>query len=787
MTADKKEKNLGMKIIQSILSFLMVSIFVLFILGEIYIHEEKALIGENCRLFEAEWMRILPDGSSEMIEVPGKCIAERGEWVAIETTLPHNQEDTGLAIRSLQQDIRIYVDGELRKEYSTIASQPFGKTSTIGYIFFEIKAEDAGKVLRLEMMSDSSHSGVVSELYEGTQSEIWKHLMGLYAPATLVAALMLLVGIVVVLISLAIRFFYRTEGGVLYLGNVIILAATWLIVESRLRQFILPNSTIAMYMGFLTIMLLPYPVSAYMNRAQKCRYQKAYMVIEILTIVNFIISTWLQVCNIKDFFETMWAAHAILVGVIGVLATTIFTDIRKGYVREYQEIAIGIGGLMLAGVCEIYLVYVQNAHFNGIALCLSLIFLLTMSCVRAIKNILQSEQEKQLAITASESKAKFLANMSHEIRTPINTVIGMNEMILRENQDEHIREYACSIKSASQMLLSLINDILDFSKIEAGKLQLTESEYELAFMLKDVILGIENRVRKKNLELKLEIDETMPSVLLGDEVRIKQIFNNLLSNAIKYTEKGNVTLSVKGVRENEDFSLLVSIADTGIGIRREDMERLFDSFQRLELQKNRYIEGSGLGLNITRQLTEIMNGRIEVESEYGKGSCFRVWLPQKIVKDVPMGRLEQNVKRADTGSGSAYILYAPDAKILAVDDNPMNLKVIGGLLRRSQIQMEFAAGGNECLEMTRKKKYDLILMDHMMPEPDGIQTLRMLRAEKDNCNRDTKVIALTANVIAGIEEEYRKEGFADYLSKPVKVERLEEVLAEHLGEKAKRR
>lgn len=402
----------------------------------------------------------------------------------------------------------------------------------------------------------------------------------------------------------------------------------------------------------------------------------------------------------------------------------------------------------------------------------------------SIKEMLKAESEKQIAMAASESKAKFLASMSHEIRTPINTVVGMSEMILRENKDETIREYAYNIKSASQMLLGLINDVLDFSKIEAGKLQLSENDYRLPRLLKDVVLGIKERAEQKNLELKMEFDETMPAVLKGDEIRIKQILNNLLSNAVKYTEKGHIIFSARGIYREKEFVLVMSVTDTGIGIRKEDMDRLFDSFQRLELKKNRYIEGAGLGLNITKQLVDIMNGSIEVESEHGKGSCFTVQIPQQIVDKTPMGPLNSGYEYPmQDEEASREILYAPDAKVLIVDDNRMNLRVMKELLKRSQIQLDFAMGGNECLQMTKEKKYDLILMDHMMPEPDGVQTLHLLREQTDNSNNQTPVIVLTANAIAGIEEQYRKEGFADYLSKPVKVDKLEETLACYLGGK----
>ena len=775
------QKNLKMKIIQRILCLLMIGSFLFFILGEAFLPPENISDGSTFHAFHADWESVASDGTKKSISIPGTVDVPQGEWATITTTLPANQRDTWFCIRSMQQDMRIYIDGKLRKEYSTLDTQPFGKTSTMTYVFFQVFNHDAGKELRIDFMSDSFYSGYVGEIHMGEMSDITRHFYGIYAPSIIVAALMFLIGILVVGCCLFVRIYYKREVELLHLGNAIIIASTWLIVESKLRQFVFPNSTIAMLMGFLMIFVLPYPFMSYINSIQKCRYQKAYMTIGICTIANFFLTLFLQLLNIRDFFETVTLSHIIIVSLIILMGITIVLDIIKGYVKDYQEVAIGFAVLMFAGICEISLVYVIDTQLNGVALCLGLIALLFSAALKVMKDFLNVEKEKQIAIAASESKAKFLANMSHEIRTPINAVIGMNEMILRENKDETIEKYAYNIKSASQMLLSLINDVLDFSKIEAGKLQLVENDYTLSSMLNDVVFGNEIRAKQKNLEIQVKMDEGMPKVLRGDDIRIKQVLNNLLSNAIKYTEKGSITLTVKGIRRENGFSLLLAVADTGIGIHKEDMEKLFDSFQRLELSKNRYIEGTGLGLNITKQLVSAMKGTIEVQSIYGMGSCFTVELPQQIIEDASTDTSEEKSSPSIRPKASqGEYLYAPNAKLLIVDDTRMNLTVIEMLLKRSEIQMDFASSGTECLQKTKEKKYDLILMDHMMPEPDGIQTLHLLREDEGNPNQSTKVIVLTANAIAGTKEQYLKEGFTDYLSKPVEPESLENTIARHL-------
>lgn len=772
--------NRGMKIIKWILGGMLIFSFLFFIIGENVLPENDVMEGSTFQNFEAQWVQEMPDGTKTPVTIPGNCDVSYGEWGVISTQLPENQTDTWLCARSMQQELNIYVGEELRKAYSTLETQKFGKTSTMTYVLFPIYESDAGKTLRIEFMSKSNYANYVSDIYQGEEEDIKSYFLYYYGAGAILAALTFLIGLMVIVVCLLIRIWYKREVDLLYLGHVLLIASTWLIAESKVRQFILPSTTVAMWMGFLMIALLPYPFVCYVNDVQKGRYQKAYFAIGVCTVINFVVMMVLQMFNIKDFFETMGISHAIIAALILLMIITIVRDTVKGYVKDYKEVAIGFIGVSVAGIFEISLVYKVDTRLNGVALGIGLIILLFMCGLKTIRDFVKVERDKQTAIAASESKAKFLANMSHEIRTPINVVVGMNEMILRENKDKAIEEYANNIKSASHMLLGLINDVLDFSKIEAGKLQIVESDYSLATLINDVILGANVRAGQKALEVKLDIDESMPAVLKGDEIRIKQILNNLLSNAVKYTQQGSVTFSAKGLREENRFFLQFSVKDTGMGISKEDMERLFDSFQRLELSKNRYIQGTGLGLNITKQLVIAMNGTIDVQSKPGEGSYFTVQIPQEVVDETAMGAPRAKTKEKEEAPKKEFHLVAPDAKILVVDDNKMNLMVIRGLLKNTQVQLDMAGGGNECLKMTKDKKYDLILMDHMMPEPDGVQTFHMIQEDKDNLNRETKVIVLTANAIEGMKEQYMSEGFTDYLSKPVEAAKLEAMIAKYL-------
>ena len=406
----------------------------------------------------------------------------------------------------------------------------------------------------------------------------------------------------------------------------------------------------------------------------------------------------------------------------------------------------------------------------------------------------QQERNKQLedalelakaahhqAKRANQAKSEFLANMSHEIRTPINAVLGMNEMIIRESTSPRITTYARNVESASKNLLAIINDILDFSKIEAGKMEIVESDYKLSSVLNDVTNMIVFKAKQKDLKFNVNVDESLPDDLLGDEVRVRQVVINVLNNAVKYTREGSVSLDVKGEKVNEHINLIFTITDTGIGIKPEDLPKLFRKFERIDLVQNNTVEGTGLGLSITQNLLTMMNGEINVTSEYGKGSTFTIYLPQKIVSFEPIGNFHEKFSHY-VHALRAYkeSFKAPDANLLVVDDTDMNLTVIEGLLSKTEINLDTASSGLEALALTKRTKYDLILMDQRMPQMDGTQTLNNIRSQENGLNKDTPVICLTADAVAGARNKYLEEGFTDYLSKPVESTNLEAALIKYL-------
>lgn len=384
---------------------------------------------------------------------------------------------------------------------------------------------------------------------------------------------------------------------------------------------------------------------------------------------------------------------------------------------------------------------------------------------------------------AEQAKTDFLASMSHEIRTPINSIIGMNEMILREAENQSVKKYAEDVKNAAGMLLSLVNDILDTSKIAAGKLTILPVEYALGDMLLEMYHMTMVRAKQKNLELKLLVDPALPSRYQGDDVRIRQVLINLLTNGVKYTEKGSVTLTVSGTYQKQEAVLLFSVKDTGYGIRKEHLERIFSRFDRVEEEKNRRIEGTGLGLSVSESLLELMGSHLQVHSQVGEGSEFFFELRQPVVDDTPIGSLDEQAGKRQTWKDSVNFT-APEARILLVDDNEMNRRVFVNLLKKTRIQIQEATCGKECLEMVKARHYDMIFLDHMMPEMDGIETLSRMKGMEDNLCNNVPIIMLTANAFAGAREEYLKEGFWDFLAKPIFPEQLEEMVLKYLPEDA---
>jgi signal transduction histidine kinase/ActR/RegA family two-component response regulator len=407
----------------------------------------------------------------------------------------------------------------------------------------------------------------------------------------------------------------------------------------------------------------------------------------------------------------------------------------------------------------------------------------------------RAEQSTRMTNAANRAKSDFLANTSHEIRTPMNAILGMNEMILKESRDPAIHQAAMDIRSAGNHLLSIINNILDISKIESGKMELYNTDYHLWQLLKDIEEGNFETIHNKGLNFVLDVDKNLPEHLYGDEDHMRQVLINLIDNAVKYTDKGTITLSVQGHElPHSRVGLKISVSDTGIGIKKEDIPKLFHSFERVNMNETQNIQGAGLGLTLVRYLLELMGGKIEASSEYGKGSTFSFELTQQLSQDGFQGSINdyeamlQNAPELPAGTlpEEDTNFTCPEARILIVDDTPVNLVVARGMLKESLAEVHTCESGEECLNLIQKNHYDIVFLDHKMPGMDGIETLKRAK-EIDGLSRLSIYIALTANSGSGLREEYISYGFNDYIPKPIKSDALKKLLARYIPESLKER
>lgn len=454
------------------------------------------------------------------------------------------------------------------------------------------------------------------------------------------------------------------------------------------------------------------------------------------------------------------------------IETTVLGEVGVIVVAIHRFMCVGAGDRFIIPDAFISMVVVGIAGF--------------ISRVMVMYTLRQSHElidAREKAISANAAKSDFLARMSHEIRTPINAVIGMDEMILRESEDPEVLDYANDIRSSAHSLLSIVNDILDISKVESGKMELIPVEYELGRLIHDIYSASSIRARDKGLQFDVEVDSSLPKRLIGDDIRIRQIVNNLVSNAIKYTHEGTVLLKVGGAINGDKTYLNIMVKDTGIGIKEEDMPRIRDAFQRVDENKNRAIEGTGLGIKITLELLALMDSDLMINSEYGVGSEFYFTIEQDNASDEVIGDYSAKYgKRAGRLSSNKKDTWtAPNANILVVDDSAINIKVFCSLLKNHKMTIDTARNGAECIVMASKKKYDIIFLDHMMPGMDGIETLSQMKNTADLKSHDTPVIALTANAVVGSKDIYLSKGFSDYLSKPIMPEELDEIILKYIS------
>lgn len=761
--------------------------------------------------FNEDWTLSWSDGKSVTIgELPYLGKSDPKECLVMENILPQEYSGMTMSFLSADKTLRVFIDDTCVYEFGVSDKRAFGRTPGSVVNFVDIPEELGNGEIRIEMSSPyEDFAASINEISVGPRDVLILKLIKDEA-FEIVCSLI----IIICAIAFALLFFIKkvsgqdTEG-VEYICGYGIVAALYYFIETKTLSIFYGNQTLYSVLVFLCLMSLPFWLILYYGNGMLQIYERRWNILLGLCCVNIFLQTILQLLQVFDFMEMAFVSHLLLAITILVIGKSYFDIIKQKHAKNIVLEVVAWFLMTTGGLIDIIRMYTigvgdmgRYSRIGTTAFCIILLckhfrqLMIGYSYsieenARLMQHQMEyvekknaqlekanalAEEAKREALAADAAKGKFLAHMSHEIRTPINAVLGMNTMILRETTDLQIKEYALDIQSAGQNLLALINDILDFSKIESGKLEIINVEYDMSSMIHDISNMIASKVRDKNLEFRIHVDEELPSKLLGDDVRIRQILVNLLNNAVKYTHSGSVTLSINGRKNNGKVILDCSVEDTGIGIKEEDISKLFLEFERIEEKRNRNIEGTGLGINITMQLLALMGSSLQVESVYGKGSRFFFSLEQEIVDSTPVGNLEERLKQQSLDYSYMEVFTAPDANLLVVDDNAMNLKVFINLLKATKVNVDVADGGKACLKLICEKHYDLIFLDHMMPDMDGIETLHRMKKETNSKCQDTPVIALTANAITGAKEMYLSEGFDAFLSKPINPEKLEQMI-----------
>ncbi len=588
--------------------------------------------------------------------------------------------------------------------------------------------------------------------------------------------------------------------------------------------FFLENDIVSVYKGnelttTAVIALVNIIVSAfftiyYYNKFSKV-FRYGFLIPAVIEIINAIIYTLIYIFEFVPLWVAADFSRLVLVITLVIMGVKIGLNARSKKEQNYRYTMImDISGLIVFAYTTmsdvISNITLSHSGFNALSRYGATFFVLISFLghireiiienrglesenERLLKQTIENERrlleearsEKEKAEADNVAKSLFLANMSHEIRTPINAILGMNTMIRREAESSEVKEYADNVDTAAHSLLSLINDILDFSKIESGKMDIVPTKYKLYDLVKEVYIMSKERADNKDIRLELVNDPNLPAELYGDEVRIREILMNLLSNAIKYTNEGTVTLRLSMLEiRDPDIWFIIEVEDTGSGIRQENLAKIFDSFKRVDEKKNKNIEGTGLGLNITKNIVEMMGGTIDVASEYEVGSVFRVEIPQTIVSSKKVGNMTEKMEEESSELKRVSDIYrsrvfAPNARVLVVDDVEMNIRVFKALLKNSGMQIDSTTKGAEAIDLIRENHYDIIFLDDMMPEVDGkdvLAKIKKLSKDENFINKDTAVVMLTANAVAGARENYLSMGFDEYLPKPIKDSDLEDMI-----------
>lgn len=718
--------------------------------------------------------------------------------VTLEKTLDFTPSaEDYLCFRVSAQNVTVYVNGEVL--YEKIYENTYNTHSFSMYRMYQFPAGglQEGDKITLTFETLSTQYFIVQFPAIGDRYALTAYIIEKSLGSILVCLFIVVLIVFVLVVRHTPMVVDSTVGrnNIRWLVSFLVVAGIYIAMDSGCMEIFIPQISVINWLTGISMLMLPIPLILYTQYA----FFPGHRRYEVLAFINFVITVasvlafaLLEynvansykyvhtiigvaiICCIVSFFqEKMVPNTEVIISYVAVCVTAVGSVIVYWKGLLYPPSAMFGYGIVIFGVCMFVWILRSSYEYKKMR--------------EEVDRVLM-QRDKQAAEDASEQKSRFLSHMSHEIRTPLNAVLGMNELIMRESDDETIKGYAANIQNAGRTLLALINDVLDFSKIETGKMDIVETDYSLSSALNDVVLMIQGRAADKGLELKLDIDPQMPDILHGDEIRIKQVILNLMTNAVKYTEKGWLELTAKitpaseFLDEADNVYLNVMVSDSGVGIKEEEIPKLFAEFERLDRQKNKSVEGTGLGLSISSKLVALMGGTISVDSKYGEGSVFKVVIPQRVVLWEPIGdyktrfeRLSNEKEKKDT-----EISTFPGKRVFVVDDNEMNLEVIASILEMLEINVSRAGSGQSAVNHLNREKYDLILSDDMMPDMNGTELMQYLKSHEGGANYGTPVVVLTANAVVGAREDYIKRGFDDYMTKPIDIDILHKILMRYL-------
>ncbi len=739
------------------------------------------------------WYVKVGEGRYQSTDLPLQTEIKKGDVTVLRKILPDEMApDTVIYLKSIHQNIVATVDGEEIYRYEFLTSQYINEGfAPTQWLVIPIGNEYQGRTLELSVKSlqINNNTCTIDHIYLGNQMAIVYYLVRTNLFHLITSLILAVLGLGIILYYFIQRSRTDWERGYLYMGTYMIFFGLWFLCQSDVRQIFFQNVLFVRNMEFLSLMMIPVPLLLSLDTLQNGMFRK--WTLRICALEHFIaalmlVLAWLKVATL---LELLWMLYLnFVISIVFGFGTFFMVYVKdRDLFKRMRPMIINYVILGVFSAIEIITLSFISSAYQGYSLAIGTLgFSLGMFTLVSRRSV-EMRDEKNAAEARDRGKTDFLANMSHELRTPINAVLGMDEMILRESREENITRYALNIRNAGKSLLSIINDILDYSKAESGKMEILEQEYELGALLNDALNLISFKAQEKQIRLETIVSPDLPATLFGDELRIRQALANILNNAVKYTKHGRITMKVDsiGSATQEDGSerlyLRVAVQDTGTGIRKEDLDRLFTKFERFDLNANRNIEGTGLGLAITRQIVDLMHGSLTADSVYGEGSTFTIIIPQSVVSKEKIGNFSERINQYHNITQRYEPEFtAPDARVLVVDDNEMNLRLVQELLKHTKMKIDVSDGGADCLEKVLNRDYDLILMDHLMPDMDGIETLHHIRAMKRPSCQTVPIVILTANAISGMREKFLKEGFADFLSKPIDSKQMERVLMKHL-------